>query len=67
MRDLGGPAAVRQSRCGIGMCCGGLESGTRALAGLDPPEDWPRRTAALVWRAPGGSPEAAQGGSAPAG
>ena len=28
----------------------------RALAGLDPPEDWPHRTAALVWRAVGGSP-----------
>lgn len=28
----------------------------RALAGLDPPPDWPARTATLVWRAVGGTP-----------
>jgi len=27
-----------------------------ALAGVDPPDDWARRTAALVWRACGGTP-----------
>lgn len=27
-----------------------------ALAGLQPPPDWPRRTATLIWRAVGGSP-----------
>jgi len=34
----------------------------RALAGDDPPPDWPARTAALVWRAAGGltAPEAPQ-------
>ena len=26
----------------------------RALAGIEPPTDWPRRTATLVWRAVGG-------------
>jgi len=35
----------------------------RALAGDDPPPDWPGRTAALVWRAVGG---AIASGSAPA-
>lgn len=29
----------------------------RALAGLKPPPDWPARTAALVWRAVGGTPQ----------
>ncbi|HEX3680748.1 MAG TPA: TetR/AcrR family transcriptional regulator [Galbitalea sp.] len=28
----------------------------RALAGVAPPADWPRRTANLVWRAVGGTP-----------
>lgn len=28
----------------------------RALAGAAPPSNWPRRTAALVWRAVGGTP-----------
>ena len=28
----------------------------RALAGISPPQDWPRRTATLVWRAVGGTP-----------
>jgi AcrR family transcriptional regulator len=28
----------------------------RALAGIEPPSDWPRRTATLVWRAVGGTP-----------
>ena len=27
----------------------------RALAGIEPPQDWPRRTASLVWRAVGGT------------
>jgi AcrR family transcriptional regulator len=31
----------------------------RALAGLPPPSGWPARTAALVWRAVGGVPPAA--------
>ena len=30
----------------------------RALAGIAPPHDWPRRTAILVWRAVGGTPPA---------
>jgi AcrR family transcriptional regulator len=30
----------------------------RALAGISPPQDWPRRTATLVWRAVGGTPPA---------
>jgi AcrR family transcriptional regulator len=30
----------------------------RALAGIEPPRDWPRRTATLVWRAVGGIPPA---------
>ena len=30
----------------------------RALAGVAPPRDWPRRTANLVWRAVGGTPPA---------
>lgn len=29
-----------------------------ALTDLEPPDDWPRRTATLVWRACGGSPPA---------
>lgn len=41
----------------ITLCTGSWYA--RALAGLDPPEDWPRRTAALVWRAVGGDPEQA--------
>lgn len=28
----------------------------RALAGMPPPPDWPRRSATLVWRAVGGTP-----------
>ena len=39
----------------ITLCTGSWYA--RALAGLDPPENWPRRTAALVWRAVGGSVE----------
>jgi AcrR family transcriptional regulator len=39
----------------ITLCTGSWYA--RALAGLEPPENWPRRTATLVWRAVGGSPE----------
>jgi len=39
----------------ITLCTGSWYA--RALAGLDPPENWPQRTAALVWRAVGGRPE----------
>jgi AcrR family transcriptional regulator len=33
----------------------------RALAGAEPPPNWPRRTATLVWRAVGGTPPALLG------
>jgi AcrR family transcriptional regulator len=33
----------------------------RALAGAEPPPNWPRRTAPLVWRAVGGTPPALLG------
>jgi AcrR family transcriptional regulator len=36
------------------MCTGSWYG--RALAGAAPPPDWPRRSAALVWRAVGGTP-----------
>ncbi|HWG24535.1 TetR/AcrR family transcriptional regulator [Actinospica sp.] len=39
----------------ITLCTGSWYA--RALAGLEPPENWPQRTAALVWRAVGGSLE----------
>jgi AcrR family transcriptional regulator len=38
----------------ITMCTGSWYG--RALAGAPVPDDWPQRTAALVWRAIGGSP-----------
>ena len=38
----------------VTMCTGSWYA--RALAGSRPPRNWPRRTAALVWRAVGGSP-----------
>lgn len=38
----------------ITLCTGSWYA--RALAGLPPPADWPSRTAALVWRAVGGTP-----------
>jgi AcrR family transcriptional regulator len=38
----------------VTMCTGSWYG--RALAGDAPPENWPTRTAALVWRAIGGSP-----------
>jgi AcrR family transcriptional regulator len=37
----------------ITLCTGSWYA--RALAGLEPPPDWPARTAALVWRAVGGA------------
>jgi AcrR family transcriptional regulator len=37
----------------VTMCTGPWYA--RALAGSPPPPDWPRRTAALVWRATGGT------------
>lgn len=39
----------------ITLCTGSWYA--RALAGLEPPENWPQRTANLVWRAVGGNPE----------
>jgi AcrR family transcriptional regulator len=38
----------------VTMCTGSWYA--RALAGSEPPADWPARTAALVWRAVGGTP-----------
>jgi hypothetical protein len=38
----------------ITLCTGSWYA--RALAGLPPPADWPSRTAALIWRAVGGTP-----------
>lgn len=38
----------------VSMCTGSWYG--RALAGVAPPDNWPARTAALVWRAVGGSP-----------
>lgn len=38
----------------ITLCTGSWYA--RALAGLEPPPDWPARTTALVWRAVGGAP-----------
>ena len=43
----------------ITLCTGSWYA--RALAGLEPPPDWPARTAALVWRAVGGAPDPADG------
>jgi hypothetical protein len=37
----------------VTMCTGSWYA--RALAGDDPPPDWPARTAVLVWRAVGGA------------
>ncbi len=37
----------------VTLCTGSWYS--RALAGIAPPRDWPQRTAALVWRAVGGT------------
>lgn len=36
----------------VTMCTGGWYG--RALAGAEPPPDWPRRTATLIWRSLGG-------------
>jgi AcrR family transcriptional regulator len=44
------------------MCTGSWYG--RALAGAPPPPDWPRRSAALVWRAVGGTPPDALPGRA---
>jgi AcrR family transcriptional regulator len=44
----------------ITLCTGSWYA--RALAGLEPPENWPQRTATLVWRAVGGSPETTTAG-----
>ena len=38
----------------VTMCTGSWYAG--ALAGAPPPRDWPKRTAALIWRALGGTP-----------
>ena len=38
----------------VALCTGGWYG--RALAGDPPPDDWPQRTAALVWRSLGGTP-----------
>ena len=38
----------------VTMCTGSWYA--RALAGAPPPRDWPQRTAALIWRALGGTP-----------
>lgn len=39
----------------VTMCTGSWYA--RALAGTPPPSNWPARTAALVWRAVGGTPD----------
>ena len=41
----------------VTMCTGSWYA--RALAGTPPPRNWPQRSAALVWRAIGGTPTAA--------
>jgi AcrR family transcriptional regulator len=38
----------------VTMCTGSWYA--RAIAGAPPPRDWPKRTAALIWRALGGTP-----------
>ncbi|HEX3749457.1 MAG TPA: TetR/AcrR family transcriptional regulator [Streptosporangiaceae bacterium] len=43
----------------LAMCTGPWYA--RALAGAEPPPNWPRRTATLVWRAVGGTPPALPG------
>lgn len=53
-RQLGLIDAEADLEVAITLCTGSWYA--RALAGLDPPESWPRRTAELVWRAVGGRP-----------
>jgi len=44
----------------VTMCTGSWYA--RALAGSAPPQNWPRRTATLIWRAVGGATEGTDGG-----
>ena len=55
-RRLGLIDAEADLEVAITLCTGSWYA--RALAGLEPPENWPQRTAALVWRAVGGNPQA---------
>jgi AcrR family transcriptional regulator len=53
-RQLGLIDADADLEVALTMCTGSWYG--RALAGAAPPPDWPRRSAALVWRAVGGTP-----------
>jgi AcrR family transcriptional regulator len=53
-RRLGLIGAEADLEVALTMCTGSWYA--RALAGAEPPPNWPRRTAALVWRAVGGAP-----------
>lgn len=53
-RRLGMIGAEADLEVALTMCTGSWYA--RALAGAEPPPNWPRRTAALVWRAVGGTP-----------
>ena len=53
-RELGQIDADADIEVAITLCTGSWYA--RALAGEDPQENWPARTAALVWRSVGGDP-----------
>ena len=53
-RDAGLIDADADLEIAVAMCTGNWYG--RALAGAEPPPRWPERTAALVWRALGGTP-----------
>jgi AcrR family transcriptional regulator len=53
-RQLGLIEAAADLDVAVTMCTGSWYA--RALAGGPPPRNWPKRTAALVWRAVGGTP-----------
>jgi hypothetical protein len=53
-RQLGLIDADADLTIAVSLCTGGWYG--RALAGDPVPDDWPRRTADLVWRALGGTP-----------
>lgn len=51
-QQLGLIASSADLDIAVTLCTGSWYA--RALAGIEPPTDWPRRTATLVWRAVGG-------------
>jgi AcrR family transcriptional regulator len=53
-RRLGLIDADADLEIAVTLCTGSWYA--RALAGQEPPENWPARTAALIWRAVGGAP-----------